>query len=83
MTWATMGTAGMVTTACQKALSAPLPAMTLPLQSVGPQMSDVTVASLEVVGMETTACQKAQSAPLHATPQSPQFAQVPLKLSVT
>jgi len=83
VTWATMGIAGMVTTACQKVLSAPNPAMTLPLQFVVPRMSDVTAASLAVVGMVTTACQKAQSAPLHATPQSPQCALAPLMLYVT
>jgi len=83
VTWATMVTAGMVITACQKVLSAPNPAAPLHLQCVVPQMSDVTVASLVVAGMEITACPKVQSAPQHATPRSPQCALAPLMLYVT
>merc|ERR1719250_169797 len=78
VTWATMETVGMVTTACQKDLCAPNPAAPLHLQSVVPRMSDVTAASLVTAGMETTACQKALSAPLHATPLNPQCVLAPL-----
>merc|ERR1739844_845375 len=78
-----MVTAGTVTTACQKALSAPLPAMTLPLQSVGPLMSDATMVSMAVAGMEMAVCPKAQCAPLHVTALAPPCALAPLTLCVT
>jgi len=67
----------MVTTACQKVLSAPLPAMTLPLQSVGPRMSDVTMASMVVAGTEMAVCPKAQCAPRHVTALPPPCALAP------
>jgi len=71
VTWAIMATAGMAITACQKVLSAPLHAMTLPLQCVVPRMSDVTTASLVAAGWEMAACPKAQCAPLPVTPLAP------------
>merc|ERR1712179_548317 len=66
VTWAPKVAAGMGTTACQKALSAPKHAMIPFLPPVLLLIWCVTWAQKVTAGMGTTACQKALCAPKHA-----------------